>query len=270
MRDRFDSDYIESELERIGNELETSVTVYLIGGGAMSFRGLKDTTKDIDLVVTDGDDLRTLQTVLPANGYDIVREPSDEYDDLGATRIFENEEGCRIDIFNRRVVGKLVLSKEMRDRSETYLDTGGLSVALVSAEDIFLFKAVAGRTDDVEDMFVLVQTGLNFDVVESELERQIELLNQELFVTYVNEALSELQERHNVSTPLSETVGRITERVYRELIVLQAFEESVAKAELHDQLDLSTTELDEILRSLESKEVIGVNEGRITKNSTNL
>ena len=54
MKERFDSEYIRSELERISDHLETPLTVYLIGGGSMSFRNLKETTKDIDLVVTDG------------------------------------------------------------------------------------------------------------------------------------------------------------------------------------------------------------------------
>lgn len=51
MRKRFDSAYIRSELERIGQQLDAPLTVFLIGGGAMAFRGLKDTTKDIDLIV---------------------------------------------------------------------------------------------------------------------------------------------------------------------------------------------------------------------------
>jgi hypothetical protein len=267
MRERFDRDYIESELERIGKALESSMTVYLIGGGSMSFQELKETTKDIDLIVTDGEDLRVLQGVLTANGYDVVKEPSGEYDDLGATRILENQDGCRIDIFNRRVMDKLVLSEEMCERSETYLDTGTLSVALVSTEDIFLFKAVAGRADDIEDMFTLVQTGLDFDVIETELDQQIELLGQELFVTFVNEALSELEERHEVSTPLADTVGEITERVYRELEVLQAFDDSVAEAELRGRVDLSNTEIDDVLQRLESKDVITVANGSVRKNS---
>lgn len=63
MRERFDSSYIRSELERIGQQLDDPLTVFLIGGGAMAFHELKNTTKDIDLVVTSGDDLRQLQAV---------------------------------------------------------------------------------------------------------------------------------------------------------------------------------------------------------------
>lgn len=270
MRDRFDSEYIRSELERIGRQLDASVTVYLIGGGAMAFRGLKDTTKDIDLVVTEGDDLRVLQAVLQQSGYDIVSEPSDEYEELGAQRILENEDGCRIDIFNRQVIDKLVLSDGMPHRSEAYLDTGGLSVALVSSEDIFLFKTVAGRTDDIEDMFALVQTDLNFDVIEEELERQIDLLGQELFVSYMNEALLTLDDRHNVTTPLADTVSEITERVYRELEVLQAFDETVSLSELQARLALSADEVDEAIRTLEHKDVVAVDGSQITKHATTL
>ncbi|ATW89585.1 hypothetical protein halTADL_2878 [Halohasta litchfieldiae] len=72
MRARFDSEYIEAELERIGTQIETPLTVYLIGGGAMTFRDLKNTTKDIDLIVTGGGDLQQLQIALLENGYKIV------------------------------------------------------------------------------------------------------------------------------------------------------------------------------------------------------
>lgn len=270
MRRRFDSEYIESELRRIGRQFETELTVYLIGGGAMAFRGLKNATKDIDLVVSDGDDLRMLQTVLLDNGYDVVEDPGEEYDDLGAQRIMENDDGCRIDVFNQQVIDKLLLSEGMCQRSAAHLDAGGLSVALVSSEDIFLFKSVAGRTDDIEDMFALVQTELDFDVIEDELEHQIELLGQELFVTFLNEALLELEDQHNVSTPLAERVSEMTERVYRELEVLQAFGESTSRLELHAAVDLPADAVDEAIQRLTETGVVVVEDDVIVRESTNL
>jgi len=101
MRERFDGEYIRSELERIGDQLDGPLTVYLIGGGSMAFRDLKETTKDIDLVVTDGAALAKFQTVLLECGYEVVKEPGAEYDELGAQRILENDDGCRIDVFSR-------------------------------------------------------------------------------------------------------------------------------------------------------------------------
>lgn len=201
---------------------------------------------------------------------DIVKEPGEEYDDLGAQRILENDDGCRIDIFNQQVIDKLVLSEGMRRRSEAYLDAGRLSVALVSSEDIFLFKSVAGRTDDIEDMFSLVQTELDFDVIEDELEQQIDLLGQELFVTHANEALLELEEQHNISTPLAERVSEITERVYRELEVLQTFDESISRSELEAAADLSPEDIEEAIEHLVEKDVVAVEDDVIVRKSTNL
>ena len=59
----------------------------------MAFRDLKTTTKDIDLIVASGDDLGQLQAVLLELGYEIVREPDEEYEALGAQRILENMTG---------------------------------------------------------------------------------------------------------------------------------------------------------------------------------
>lgn len=55
MRPTFGSQYIENEFQRIAEELSDPLTVYLIGGGAMSLRDLKGATKDIDIVVPDVD-----------------------------------------------------------------------------------------------------------------------------------------------------------------------------------------------------------------------
>jgi len=270
MRERFDSEYIHSELERIGDHLETPLTVSLIGGGSTAFRDLKETTKDIDLVVTDGDALQQLQVALLDCGYEVVKDPNEEYHELGAQRIPENADGCRIDVFNREVVDKLVLSEGMRERSVTHLEAGELTVALVSAEDVFLFKSVAGRTDDIDDMFTLVQTGLDFNIVEAELEQQIDLLGQELFVSHVNEALVALDERHNITTPLSDPVSEITERVYRELEVFHAFDDAIPRSELYERVALSSDEADEAIRSLESKSAVAVEGDRIIEESATL
>ena len=270
MRARFDSSYIRSELGRIGQQLDDPLTVFLIGGGSMAFRGLKETTKDIDLIVPSGDDLSQLQAVLLELGYEIVQEPDEEYEALGAQRILENDDGCRIDIFNQQVIGKLILSSGIRERSERYLDPGNLVVALVSPEDIFLFKSVAGRVDDIEDMFSLVQTSLDFDVVEAELETQVELLKQELFVTYVNEALADLTEEHNVTTPLHAPVAEITESVYEELEVLHALDEPKSVADLQQELDWPVADVREIVRRLEGKDAVAVTNGRVERRSTTI
>ena len=64
MRPRFGREYVENEFQQIADELTESLTVYLIGGGAMSLRDLKGATKDIDLVVAGGDAYATLWAVV--------------------------------------------------------------------------------------------------------------------------------------------------------------------------------------------------------------
>jgi len=270
MRARFDAEYIRSELERIGQQLDSAVTVFLIGGGAMAFRDLKTTTKDIDLVVASGEDLRRVQETLLELGYEVVQSPAEEYEQLGAQRILENNDGCRIDLFNRQVIDKLVLSEGIKERSDRQLEAGNLVVQLVSSEDIFLFKAVAGRADDIDDMFTLVQTDLDFESIEDELTAQIRLLDQELFVTHLNEALIDLTDRHDIRTPLHEPVAEITDRVYEELHVLQELGEESSMTELETAVDLEADKTHEIVERLEQKGAIATSDSRIERLSDSI
>lgn len=188
-RSRFDRDYIETELERIAENLQTNVDAYLIGGGSMSLRDLKDTTKDIDLVVANEESFGRLMGPLQELGYEEVTNLGDEYEKLGARHCVRNEEGCQLDLFHRQIADKLFFSDGMQARSEQFLSTKYLSVGLVSLEDIFLFKSVAERPDDIGDMATLVQTGLDFDTIEREIAKQVELVGGERFVTVISESL---------------------------------------------------------------------------------
>ena len=71
-RERFGRDYIEAELRKIADQLQTEVEACLIGGGAMALHqpSLKDTTKDIDLVVVDETALSRLMGVVNEFGYE--------------------------------------------------------------------------------------------------------------------------------------------------------------------------------------------------------
>lgn len=269
MRGQFGQDYIRGEFDRIGDALSEPLTFYLIGGGAMAFQDLKDATKDIDVIVRTSSDLGQLQNVLTRLDYEPVREPEDEYEELGAQAILENEDGCRFDIFNQQVIDKLILSSGMQDRSQLLKTSGRLRVETMSSEDIFLFKSVAGRTTDIEDMNTLIQTGLDFDTVIEELQAQIELLSEEFFVTFVNEALIDLEERFGVTTPLSDPIEEITARVYDQLAILQAFGETIAVGELQQKVELSEDRLSAMLDDLEQKDNIERKDDSVRKIDSN-
>lgn len=97
MRPTFGREYIEGEFQRIADGLSDPLTVYLIGG-AMSLRDLKAATKDIDLVVPDGDAYGQFWAVLMELEYSEVQSLGPDYRALGATSCVENDDGCRLDL----------------------------------------------------------------------------------------------------------------------------------------------------------------------------
>lgn len=264
MRPTFGREYVEDEFERIATALAEPLTVYLIGGGAMALQDLKGATKDIDLVVANGEAYARLWAALTDLGYTEIQSLNEDYRALGATSCVENGDGCRIDIFNQQVANKLVLTEGMVERSNPFLTTGSLTVRLVRNEDIFLFKLVAGRDDDIEDLSVLVETGLDYGVVEAELERQIERLGDDQFTTFVNEALFELRERYGVTTPIEDRVQELTRRYYHGLEILQILDEPKSIEELAAELDLEVSEASERITYLEEFDRVIRDGDRIT------
>ena len=95
------------------------------------------------LFVPDSDAYGQLWAVLMDLGYAEVQSLDPDYRALGATSCVENDDGCRLDIFNQQVANKLVLTDGMQERSEPFLDTGRLTIRLVSNEDILPFKPIA-------------------------------------------------------------------------------------------------------------------------------
>jgi len=253
-REQFGRDYIESELQRIADHLETEVEAYLVGGGAMSLHGgLKDTTKDIDLVAVDEEDLERLMGVLDAMGYEEVTDLGDEYDRLGARHCVRNEDGCQFDVFYRQIADKLFFSKGMQTRSEPILTDGFFLVSIVSFEDIFLFKSVAERPDDIEDMATLVQTDLDFAVIENEIEDQIELLGSERFITVISESLERLDQNQSIQTPLDDIVREYYQQYMTgyELQLALDTETPKSTSELASELDVTETEIERRFEYLE-------------------
>jgi len=244
-RARFGRNYIETELNRIAEHLQTDVDAYLIGGGAMSLRNLKDTTKDIDLVVANEESFSRLMGTLQELGYEEVTDLGDEYDKLGARHCVRNEEGCQLDLFHRQIADKLFFSDGMQARSEVFLSTQYLSVGLVSLEDIFLFKSVAERPDDIGDMATLIQTGLDFEAIEQEIATQVDLVGGERFVTVISESLERLDEQEGIQTPLDDAIHEYYERYMNGYELRMQLDEENPKTvtEIAAKLDISESEV---------------------------
>ncbi|TKX72199.1 hypothetical protein EXE40_04990 [Halorubrum sp. GN11GM_10-3_MGM] len=94
-------------------------------------------------------------------------------------------------------------------------------------------------------MATLVQTGLDFDVIENELERQVELLGGEFFVTVVSASLERLDETEGIQTPLDTVVREYYQRYMEgyELRVQLDEEEPKSVGELAAELSVSDEDI---------------------------
>ena len=159
--------------------------VYLVGGGNLALRGLKSATKDIDIVVLNRKQFSLLQNLLEAPLPKLpvyVRQYSSQWNyDLGmSARYIHPLHGFNLDVFVKRVLGKLYLSESMVLRAEVPVEFEShefFEVYLISKEDIFLFKSVTSteRVRDIEDLIALVETGLDYSTIIQELENQLSM-----------------------------------------------------------------------------------------------
>lgn len=113
----FERTYIEQELKKIDGNLPEPISLYIIGGGAMSFYDLKTATKDIDVIVTSEKAATTLITALQKSGYKKIEQVTSVYRRMKTRAIIENNDGFRWDVFVNTVCGGLSLSDGMIARA---------------------------------------------------------------------------------------------------------------------------------------------------------
>jgi len=173
-RRSFTKDYLKREFDKLNAETKHKLTLFLIGGGAIAFYGLKDATKDIDVILTSTNALDNLKAALQTLGY---KEPNPisitrAYNKMETNALLENQDGFRWDLFISKVCNALRLSAAMKQRSNQLYKGDRLCVQVASKEDIFLFKGITEREADLEDMRILAESGLNWDLINQECQSQ--------------------------------------------------------------------------------------------------
>jgi len=147
---------VERLLVELGEALP-GMTLYMLGGGVMVLRELKEDTVDLDFMAESNEDLREARRVLKSIGF---REY--EAQRFERRRVGDRE---RVDIDAGGFLG-MPLTGEMRSRAELRR-FGAADVMLLSDEDVLLFKAVTGRYKDLGDVRALSGT-VYWDVVLEE------------------------------------------------------------------------------------------------------
>ena len=209
---KFTKRYIENELQKLDAALRRKIRIFVSGGAAIAFYGLKEATKDIDVVVEERSEFRTLVSALRSLG--CIRPKSSvgaTPAQMGANAILENADGFRWDIFERVIARKLSLSQGMIDRSRILYDKGRLNVRSLSKEDIFLLKSVTDRDLDLEDMRIVAESGINWNQVKMECQAQASRTGR-IWEDALCEKLIELRERMKIAAPIEKSICRIADQ----------------------------------------------------------
>ncbi|MFH1895731.1 MAG: hypothetical protein ABIJ74_04130 [archaeon] len=192
---------LESLFEGIGKNLEKPLKVFLIGGCNMALQGIKQATKDIDLIVKDNVDFESLNKTLAKMGFKPLADAEPAYKRMLPSQILVMEGKPRVDIFTRIVCNALALSDTMVDKS-VERKYGNLSVNFVKPEDIILFKAITDREGDLQDITTIIQKQEpNWSFFLSELDRQHDN-SERLYCLDVLTTLELLEERENIRAPI--------------------------------------------------------------------
>src|SRR3989338_6372715 len=143
----FNAEELNSWIANVGRHLDEHCSAYLIGGCAMCFKGLKPSTKDIDIIIASKKEFDAFDNAVIKAGFKRSTSMKDEFY-LTALAVYEKEDS-RIDVFLKEVGKMLKLTDSMKRRASHYKQESKLKVLLAANEDIFLFKAMTPRAADI-------------------------------------------------------------------------------------------------------------------------
>jgi hypothetical protein len=157
-----DRGLLESLLNYIGKRLHHEVEGLLIGGNAMIFYGLREQTKDLDLVFFKRQDIAGIVQIIKNHplfkGSSVAKRIPYEVNPEVSQReptVIESKDLPRFDIFYRYVFS--VDAKEFLNRCKRSLRFDLLKLKLLEPEDMVFLKGVTGRDVDKEDIVRIIK-----------------------------------------------------------------------------------------------------------------
>lgn len=201
--------------QEIGDRVPFKISAYLIGGENMRIKGLKDKTKDCDVVTLDTDVFTAFVKVLKEMSYQSINESNLSEDDkrLNAGDILMHSKRSRMDVFNLRIGRNLLYLSERMVKRAKMESFGKLDLGILDDSDIFLLKSMAGRTGDIDDMLAIVNDGrLDWNVAWDEMAKQEEETNANIS-SLLLEAIEDLKEKKGIEPPFyKKLVRRVLDR----------------------------------------------------------
>lgn len=212
----------EEILRGLGERLAEPVQVLIIGGAAMLELGLKDVTKDIDLVCRDAAGKARLLEAARSLGFELFG-PEKRHARLGLDRVAVKG-GHTLDIFAGRISYDFGLSESMWQRGRTTSLLGKAEMRYAAVEDIFSLKLIANRPRDLEDCISLASAKMDFEAIYSEILAQYNkagTVEEKIWITYLEEGIGKLEDDSRLQVPIADSVSELAneyrERLYQKL-----------------------------------------------------
>lgn len=254
---------LQEQIREVDASLSQPVTAFLIGGGAMSFAGLKAATKDIDIVVEGPTPFNLLTQALKKVGYSAVTDLPEAYVSLGAAAYLDQDDAPRWDIYVRQVCNRLLLSPGMIERSiPVGLGMDKLELRRVDPADVFIFKSITDREADQDDMEDIFAQGLAWQTVLEEMQWQTANSDRAWSATF-HATLREFS-KGGRSVPILEELSELVETDVGQAHVLQLVDDGTnEKAAIMDAISEDAEWVEAIIDRL-------VQTGRLTEESGRL
>jgi DNA-binding Lrp family transcriptional regulator len=225
---------IESLLKKIDEKLKEKIEVYLIGGANLVLRGLKISTKDIDLIV-EKNHYEALKNALISLGFTF------------SNNVFEKEK-YRVDVFVERVMNGYCLSERMKRDREKIFEFKNLTAYLLPLEYIFLFKSYSSREVDAEDCKAIAEKGIDWKKVLEECLKQEEELDKFFSITLFD-MIGELK-KSGIRVPIER---KLTTHCDRKMVEIYLSKGKKTVKELVKELNIPESTVRKILKELEKE-----------------
>ena len=159
----------------ISKRLKEKVTVYAVGGTAMMFQGLKESTLDIDLVFDSGKDRDAFKEALISLGYKGFDTTIVYGGRVNSPEMLALDDE-RFDLFVKEVID-FVFSESMKKRAaQTHEFGSNLVLKIADPHDIILMKCATDRQKDLDDARNIINSRkIDWELIIGEAENQMKL-----------------------------------------------------------------------------------------------
>lgn len=166
----------ENIFKLIGNSLKEKTECYAVGGTAMMFLGLKEVTKDIDLLFKKKEDYEKIKKVLLKLGAKETETLIINKEKVSAILSLGN---VRFDLFLEHLI-HFELTDSIIARVKEVHEFNNLIIKIISPDDIILFKSMADRQSDRIDVNEIIRR-INVDWKAILEEAELQTKNSEFF-----------------------------------------------------------------------------------------